>query len=194
MTAREGSQYLYYNSNLIWSARSSRQARISRSNLTLHVSQPIKINYFTWKYNIKIYISITLAQKLSSKASELSGPSGLYYLFYDGHVYMQTWTLLTGSQCRISDTRVTIKACGTRLFHDGPVDMQVWYASTGMICKYDMQVLVWYASSGMICKYDMQVPVWYASMSPPDKKSVQSLQLLRPVSFFFVVEIWITDP
>ena len=75
-------------------------------------------------------------------------------------------------------------------------DMQVlvWYASTGMICKYDMQVLVWYASSGMICKYDMQVPVWYASMSPPDKKSVQSLQLLRPVSFFFVVEIWITDP
>ena len=35
-----------------------------------------------------------------------------FFWFYDGSVYMQIWTLLTRSQCRVSDTRVTVNACG----------------------------------------------------------------------------------
>ena len=35
-----------------------------------------------------------------------------FYLFSDGSVDMQIWTLLSRSQCRVSDTEVTVKACG----------------------------------------------------------------------------------
>ena len=35
-----------------------------------------------------------------------------FYLFYDGLVDMQIWVLQTRSQCRVSVTQVTIKACG----------------------------------------------------------------------------------
>ena len=36
----------------------------------------------------------------------------VFYLFYDGAADMQIWALLTRSQCRVSDTQVTIKALG----------------------------------------------------------------------------------
>ena len=35
-----------------------------------------------------------------------------FHLFYDGAVDIQIWTLLTRSQCKVSDTRVTVMACG----------------------------------------------------------------------------------
>ena len=35
-----------------------------------------------------------------------------FHLFYDGAVDIQIWALLTRSQCKISDTQVTVKACG----------------------------------------------------------------------------------
>ena len=35
-----------------------------------------------------------------------------FYLFYNGSVDMQIRVLLTRSQCRVSDTQVTVKACG----------------------------------------------------------------------------------
>ena len=35
-----------------------------------------------------------------------------FYLFYDGSFDMQIWTLLTRSQCRISDIQVIVKVCG----------------------------------------------------------------------------------
>ena len=35
-----------------------------------------------------------------------------FYLFYDGAVDIQIWALLTRSQCKVSDTQVTVKACG----------------------------------------------------------------------------------
>ena len=36
-----------------------------------------------------------------------------FLLFYDGAVDIQIWALLTKSQCKISDTQVTVKACGS---------------------------------------------------------------------------------
>lgn len=36
-----------------------------------------------------------------------------FYLFYDGAVNMQIWVLLTRNHCRLSDTQITIKACGS---------------------------------------------------------------------------------
>ena len=35
-----------------------------------------------------------------------------FHLFYDGAVDIQMWALLTRSQCKVSDTQVTVKACG----------------------------------------------------------------------------------
>ena len=35
-----------------------------------------------------------------------------FHLFYDEDVDIQIWPLLTKSQCKVSDTQVTIKACG----------------------------------------------------------------------------------
>ena len=35
-----------------------------------------------------------------------------FYLFYDGVVDMQIWALLTRSQCRVSDTQVTVRVLG----------------------------------------------------------------------------------
>ena len=35
-----------------------------------------------------------------------------FHLFYDGAVDIQIWALLTKSQCKVSDTQVTVKACG----------------------------------------------------------------------------------
>ena len=35
-----------------------------------------------------------------------------FHLFYDGAVDIQIWALLTRSQCKVSDTQVTVKACG----------------------------------------------------------------------------------
>ena len=35
-----------------------------------------------------------------------------FYLCYDGAVDMQIWALLTKSQCRVSDTLVTVKVRG----------------------------------------------------------------------------------
>ena len=34
-----------------------------------------------------------------------------FHLFYDGAVDIQIWALLTRSQCKVSDTQVTVKAC-----------------------------------------------------------------------------------
>ena len=39
-----------------------------------------------------------------------------FHLFYDGAVDMQIWALLTRSQCKVSDTRVTVKAHGPLVF------------------------------------------------------------------------------
>ena len=36
----------------------------------------------------------------------------VFYSFYDGAVDMQIWVLLTRSQCKVSDSQVTVKACG----------------------------------------------------------------------------------
>ena len=36
------------------------------------------------------------------------------FLFYDGAAEMQIWALLTESQCRVSDTQVTVMALGPR--------------------------------------------------------------------------------
>ena len=35
-----------------------------------------------------------------------------FHLLYDGAVDIQIWALLTRSQCKVSDTQVTVKACG----------------------------------------------------------------------------------
>ena len=35
-----------------------------------------------------------------------------FYLFSDGAVDMQIWALLTRSKCEVSDTQVTVRACG----------------------------------------------------------------------------------
>ena len=35
-----------------------------------------------------------------------------FSLFYDGAVDIQIWALLTRSPCKVSDTQVTVKACG----------------------------------------------------------------------------------
>ena len=47
----------------------------------------------------------------------LSYPIVDSYLFYDGVVDMQLWFLLTRSQCRVSDTQVTVKVCGPLELH-----------------------------------------------------------------------------
>ena len=39
-----------------------------------------------------------------------------FHLFYDGAVDIQIWALLTRSQCKVSDTQVTVKACGPLVF------------------------------------------------------------------------------
>ena len=36
----------------------------------------------------------------------------VFHLFYDGAIDIQIWALLTRSQCKVSDTQVTVKACG----------------------------------------------------------------------------------
>ena len=36
-----------------------------------------------------------------------------FHLFYDAVVDIQIWAPLTRSQCKVSDTQVTIKACGS---------------------------------------------------------------------------------
>ena len=36
-----------------------------------------------------------------------------YHLFYDWAVDIQIWAPLTRSQCKVSDTQVTVKACGS---------------------------------------------------------------------------------
>ena len=38
-----------------------------------------------------------------------------FHLFYDGAVDIQIWALLTRSQCKVSDTQVTIKAHRPRI-------------------------------------------------------------------------------
>ena len=47
-----------------------------------------------------------------------------FHLFYDVADDIQIWALLTRSQCKVSDTQVTVKACGSLviLFYDGLVD------------------------------------------------------------------------
>ena len=35
-----------------------------------------------------------------------------FHLFYDWAVDIQIWALLTRSQCKVSDSQVTVKACG----------------------------------------------------------------------------------
>ena len=35
-----------------------------------------------------------------------------FHLFYDGAVDIKIGALLTRSQCKVSDTQVTVKACG----------------------------------------------------------------------------------
>ena len=35
-----------------------------------------------------------------------------FHLFYDGALDIQIWAPLTRSQCKVSDTQVTVKACG----------------------------------------------------------------------------------
>ena len=48
------------------------------------------------------------------------------HLFYDGAVDIQIWALLTRSQCKVSDTQVTVKACGPLVnIHDGIKDVIV---------------------------------------------------------------------
>ena len=46
-----------------------------------------------------------------------------FHLFYDRAVDIQIWALLTRSQCKVSDTQVTVKARGPlvekMLTHDG---------------------------------------------------------------------------
>ena len=37
-------------------------------------------------------------------------------LFYDGAVDIKIWAPLTRSQCKVSDTQVTVKACGPLVF------------------------------------------------------------------------------
>ena len=39
-----------------------------------------------------------------------------FHLFYDGAVDIQIWALLTRSQCKASDTQVTVKACWPLFF------------------------------------------------------------------------------
>ena len=39
-----------------------------------------------------------------------------FHLFYDWAVDIQIWALLTRSQCKVSDTQVTVKACGPLVF------------------------------------------------------------------------------
>ena len=39
-----------------------------------------------------------------------------FHLFYDGAVDIQIWALLTRSQCKASDTQVTVKACWPLVF------------------------------------------------------------------------------
>ena len=39
-----------------------------------------------------------------------------FYLFYYGAVDIQIWALLTRSQCKVSDTHVTVKAFGPLVY------------------------------------------------------------------------------
>ena len=39
-----------------------------------------------------------------------------FHLFYDGAVDILIWALLTRSQCKVSDTQVTVKACGPLVY------------------------------------------------------------------------------
>ena len=39
-----------------------------------------------------------------------------FHLYYDWTVDIQIWALLTRSQCKVSDTQVTVKACGALVF------------------------------------------------------------------------------
>ena len=41
-----------------------------------------------------------------------------FHLFYDGAVDIHIWALLTRSQCKVSDTQVTVKACGPLVIHE----------------------------------------------------------------------------
>ena len=41
-----------------------------------------------------------------------------FHLFYDGAVDIQIRALLTRSQCKVSDTQVTIKACGPLVLYN----------------------------------------------------------------------------
>ena len=38
------------------------------------------------------------------------------HLYYDGAFDIKMWALLTRSQCQISDTQVTVKACGPLVY------------------------------------------------------------------------------
>ena len=41
-----------------------------------------------------------------------------FHLFYDGAVDIQIWAFLTRSQCKVSDTQVTVKADGPLVKYD----------------------------------------------------------------------------
>ena len=60
--------------------------------------------------SLSIYFTLIVIVLKNYNAAFLS--IGDFYLFYNGAVDMQICTLLTRNQCKVSDTQVTVKACG----------------------------------------------------------------------------------
>ena len=59
-----------------------------------------------------------------------------FHLFYVGAVDIQIWALLTRSQCKVSDTQVTVKACGPLVLRSG-ADQKPLASKDGVLVACD---------------------------------------------------------
>ena len=70
-----------------------------------------------------------------------------FHLFYDGAVDIQIWVLLTRSQCKVFDTQVTVKACGS-LVHPVLGDLIVCCGFIIICCGF---IIIWCVGYIIIC-------------------------------------------
>ena len=86
-------------------------------NCKFHVPQGKGIAILVIIYMIYILCEINMYSTLSIYSTLIANVFRVdFYLFYDGAVDIQICALLTRSQCKVSDTQVTVKACGPLVY------------------------------------------------------------------------------
>ena len=66
-----------------------------------------------------------------------------FHLFYDGAVDIQIWALLTRTQCKVSDTQVTVKACRPLVWLCKLVNLSYMYTYLlSLYTKYTVYILI----------------------------------------------------